>query len=89
MLERSNCHTLDRYDFRSHKDTCGIGFGKAWKDAVEQRYRVNHWPYYKAAEPVKSCLEKSMYDSLANLSKDFSAKLKSAVAIAMVVLAVM
>ena len=35
VLERSNCHTLDRYDFRSHKDTCGIGFGSSWKDAVE------------------------------------------------------
>lgn len=35
VLEKSNCHTLDRHDFRAHKDTCGIGFGRAWKNAVE------------------------------------------------------
>jgi hypothetical protein len=35
VLEKSNCHTLDRHDFRAHRDTCGIGFNDDWKDAVE------------------------------------------------------
>jgi ribosomal protein L22 len=34
ILEKSNCHTLDRHDFRAHKDTCGIGLTPAWQDAV-------------------------------------------------------
>jgi len=38
VLEKSNCHTLDRFDFRAHRDTCGIGFSESWKDAVSTRY---------------------------------------------------
>jgi len=30
ILERSNCHTLDRHNFRAHKDICGVGFTSAW-----------------------------------------------------------
>lgn len=68
VLEKSNCHTLDRHDFRAHKDSCGIGFTGTWKDAVEQRYRVNHWQYVNADLPVRECMEDSLTDSLKNLS---------------------
>ena len=64
VLERSNCHTLDRHEFRAHKDICGVGFVDLWKEAVDWRYRVNHWPYYNVAEPQKTCFANSFYDSL-------------------------
>lgn len=70
-MEKSNCHTLDRHEFRAHRDTCGIGFVRQWKDAVEQLYRVNHWPYVNADLPVSECMEKAITSSLLNLSKDF------------------
>lgn len=76
LLERSNCHTLDRHDFRSHRDICGVGFNELWIEAVEQRYHVNHWPYYNVAEPQKTCFAQSFYDSLENLSKDLSLALQ-------------
>ena len=38
VLEKSACHTLDRHNFRAHRDTCGIGFNSAWEDAVKKRY---------------------------------------------------
>lgn len=72
VLEKSNCHTLDRFDFRAHKDVCGVGYGNTWKDAVQQRFKVNHWPYINAKEPVSTCLEGALSDSLSNLSKDLS-----------------
>lgn len=34
VLEKSNCHTLDRWDFRAHRDTCGVGPDEAWAAAV-------------------------------------------------------
>jgi hypothetical protein len=36
VLEKSNCHTLDRFNYRAHKDICGIGPGAAWSDAVNK-----------------------------------------------------
>lgn len=38
---------------------------------------MNHWEIFNADEPVKSCVEASMYDSLINLSKDLGVVLKS------------
>lgn len=35
VLEKSNCHTLDRWDFRAHRDTCGVGPDEAWAAAVQ------------------------------------------------------
>jgi len=46
VLQRSDCHTLDRYDFRAQKDKCGIGRGnEEWRFAVDQSFNVTHWPY--------------------------------------------
>lgn len=80
VLERSNCHTLDRHEFRAHKDICGVGFVDLWKEAVDWRYRVNHWPYYNVAEPQKTCFASSFYDSLYNLSKDTALVLGTSIA---------
>lgn len=74
VLEKSNCHTLDRWDFRAHRDTCGVGPDEAWAAAVQQRYRVNHWQYVHAEDGVAECVEDSMLDSFKNLVKGSAAQ---------------
>ena len=69
VLEKSNCHTLDRYDFRAQKDVCGVGPGRLWESAVKERFVINYWPYVNAGETVKNCVEKTFVDSFVNLSK--------------------
>ena len=38
MLERSNCHTLDRNDLLAQRDTCGIGMTIEWEAAVSSLF---------------------------------------------------
>lgn len=46
VLDKSKCHTLDRYDMRAQKDSCGIGTkNEQWRFAVEKMFNVTHWPY--------------------------------------------
>ena len=70
MLQGSNCHTLDRFDYRAQRELCGIGKGALWSDAVEQKFNISYWPYVNAEGGVKDCVEKTFFDSLSNLSKD-------------------
>lgn len=70
MLEKSACHTLDRYDFRAQRDICGVGPTEVWADAVSQKFGINYWPYTNADDYVKDCIEKTFVDSLVNLGKD-------------------
>ena len=72
VLEKSNCHTLDRYDFRAQKDSCGVGPGRLWEQAVKERFIINYWPYVNAGKKVKTCVEKTFVDSYVNLSKSFA-----------------
>lgn len=51
VLERSNCHTLDRDDLLAQKDDCGIGMkNEEWRFAVDQQFNVTHWPYIQSSE---------------------------------------
>lgn len=72
VLEKSNCHTLDRHDMRAQSDACGIGKGRVWDQAVSQLFNINYWPYVNGGEYVKECIEKTFVDSLNNLSKEMA-----------------
>ena len=47
VMEKSNCHTLDRDSLYAQKDnTCGIGTGNdEWRFAVDQMFNMTYWPY--------------------------------------------
>ena len=46
LYDVSKCHTLDRDNFRAHRDTCGIGqYDNKWENAVQTHFNVTHWPY--------------------------------------------
>lgn len=81
VLERSECHTLDRYDYRAQRDSCGIGSGNIWDNAVNEKFRINYWPYVNAQYGVKDCVEKTFKDSLVNLSRDAATQLVHGLAI--------
>ena len=69
VLEKSNCHTLDRFNFRAHKDICGVGLDETWKDAVTLRFSMNHWSYVNSNEETAQCFEETLADSYTNLAK--------------------
>ena len=46
VYENSECHTLDRDDFRAQKDSCGIGEeDEQWELAIQRQFNVTNWPY--------------------------------------------
>ena len=45
VLGSSNCHTLDREDFRALKDSCRSSRESEWELAVDEKFQINHWPY--------------------------------------------
>lgn len=42
VLEASSCHTLDRDNFRAQRDTCGVGAGKEWNEAIDAMFKVKY-----------------------------------------------
>ena len=42
VLEASECHTLDRDDFRAQRDTCGVKPGKEWTEAIDAMFKVKY-----------------------------------------------
>ena len=70
VYERSECHTLDRDDFRAQKDRCGIGMKtEQWRYAVDQQFNVTYWPYIQDHDNYH-CVNKFFEDSFINLSLD-------------------
>ena len=67
MLERSDCHTLDRNNFRAQLD-CNSGTKtKKIKDAVDAMFKVSHWPYMHNPK-TKSLIESISINSWDNIS---------------------
>ncbi len=42
VLEASECHTLDRDNFRAQRDTCGVKPGKDWDEAIDAMFKVKY-----------------------------------------------
>jgi len=57
VYEASKCHTLDRYDWMAQKDSCGIGEGDIWDNAVLQNFTLDHYPYVKGSADVAECMK--------------------------------
>ena len=68
VLEASECHTLDRNNFRSQRDTCGIGPGGALDDAINAMFEVNYHAWVQDGN-IRECIEQVFDDSLKNQSK--------------------
>jgi hypothetical protein len=69
LLEQSNCHTLDRNDFRAQRDKCGVGQeDPLWDDTASKQFNVHYWPYVQD-KTVKDCIELFFSDSVTNLKK--------------------
>ena len=57
ILESSDCHTLDRDDWRAQKEDCNNGSLGEWQDAVTSLFRLNHWPYVNGKDSdVRDCI---------------------------------
>lgn len=66
VLTDSNCHTLDRNNFRAHNDpSCGPG-GDMVNEAAHAMYEVKYYPYVQNAV-TSLCLEMGVIDSPLNI----------------------
>lgn len=72
MYQESTCHTLDRFNLRAQKDSCGIGPTSEWEAAVTEQFVIKYWPYINAKAETVSCINEFFSDSLQNLKKNFS-----------------
>jgi hypothetical protein len=70
---------------RAQKDICGVGKTKEWELAVQSLFEVEHWQYTHAKQETAECFEKTLGDSLFNLSKDAAIVLKTASVMAAIV----
>ncbi|CDW84930.1 transducin family protein wd-40 repeat family protein [Stylonychia lemnae] len=68
VLENSECHTLDRYDMRAQRDSCGIRDKGALDKAINSLFNINHWPLVHGQDST-SCIKTFFDDSYENLSK--------------------
>lgn len=68
VLEASECHTLDRYNFRAQRDVCGIGEKPELDEAITAMFDVKYHPWVQD-QTVKACIEDAFDDSLTNQKK--------------------
>lgn len=68
VLEASECHTLDRDNFRAQRDICGIGDGTDLDDAIVAMFNIKYQSYIQDSV-VRSCIENAFDDSLINQRK--------------------
>ncbi len=68
VLEASQCHTLDRDNFRAQRDSCGIGGGSDLDKAISAMFEVKYFPWVQTSR-VKNCIEEVFDDSLRNQQK--------------------
>ena len=65
MLEKSECHSLDRHNLAAQLD-CNTE-QISLEPAISQRFEVNNWPYIHDPK-VKECMEVISKDSWAKIS---------------------
>lgn len=68
VLEVSECHTLDRDNFRAQRDVCGIGPGNDLDSAIRAMFEMKYHPWVQNGD-VRSCIEQVFDDSLMNQQK--------------------
>lgn len=71
VLEVSQCHTLDRNDFRAQRDSCGIGPSSTLDEAITAMFEVKYHAYVQDPT-VSGCIEQIFDDSLFNQQKMFA-----------------
>jgi hypothetical protein len=76
VLEASECHTLDREDFRAQRDVCGIGSGGDLDSAIKAMFEMKYHPWVQDGR-VRNCIEEVFDDSLRNQQKMQAAPLLS------------
>lgn len=69
MLEKSECHSLDRHDYTAQLD-CNTEFSSV-KNAVKSMFEMNYWPYVQD-DAVRSCIESISKDSWLSINKSFA-----------------
>jgi len=76
VLNNSDCHTLDRHNFRAQKDPCGQGQkDETWQFAVQNMFNVTYWPYIQDSG-VYTCVNYMFEDSFYNLNLEFAGYLQ-------------
>ncbi len=73
VLEASECHTLDRDNFRAQRDVCGLP-GTDWELAIEAMFQVKYHAWVQDKR-VRKCIEESFDDSPYNQKKSSAHRL--------------
>ena len=64
VMESSDCHTLDRHDWRAQKEDCNVSTAEDWDRAVSDLFNLNHWPYVNGKdENIRNCIKTTFKDS--------------------------
>jgi hypothetical protein len=66
MLKNSECHTLDRDNWRAQKDSCGVKNDEDmenWTAAVDNDFNIKNWPYVQS-DRVAECFKQMSVNSL-------------------------
>lgn len=74
VLEASECHTLDRDNFRAQRDTCGIKEGRDWREAIDAMFKVKYHAWVQD-DKVRKCVEDVFDDSPTNQARSASTRL--------------
>ena len=84
LYSQNSCHTLDRGDYRTMRESCCLAKDNEWDDAASWNFKINNWPYVNAeSDSVRDCFYTMDKMSPQNLSKDAAERLISTVALAL------
>ena len=73
VMESSDCHTLDRDDWRAQKEGCNASNPDDWQRAVSDFFNLNHWPYVNGKDKeIRDCIFETFKTSPQNLLKELA-----------------
>ena len=56
LFSQSQCHTLDRGDYRALREDCCLANDNEWDEAADWNFKLQNWPYINAENSaVRAC----------------------------------
>ena len=76
LFSQSQCHTLDRGDYRALREDCCLANDNEWEEAADWNFKLQNWPYINAENSaVQECFYDMDKNSPKNLKKDGASSL--------------
>ena len=58
LFSQSQCHTLDRGDYRALREDCCLANDNEWDEAADWNFKLHNWPYINAENSaVRDCFK--------------------------------